>query len=53
MKPLMPLLGDMEKIKTTLKQFVRDWSDAGRHERDQCYDPVIREIQDRFPPDNW
>ena len=52
-KPLMPLMSDMDKIKTTLKQFVRDWSDAGRPEREVCYNPVLEEIKSRFPPDKW
>ncbi|PIK52150.1 putative UPF0586 protein C9orf41-like, partial [Apostichopus japonicus] len=40
---------DMEKVKTTLKQFVRDWSVDGKIERDACYSPIIREIEDLFP----
>ncbi|XP_064595924.1 carnosine N-methyltransferase-like [Liolophura sinensis] len=40
---------DMDKVKTTLKQFSRDWSDAGKAERSACYDPVIAEICQRFP----
>ena len=39
---------DMDKVKTTLKQFVRDWSLEGQAERDTCYKPVIEEIQARF-----
>ncbi|RMX61106.1 carnosine N-methyltransferase-like [Pocillopora verrucosa] len=45
-----PISGfDMEKVTTTLKQFVRDWSDEGRAERDACYKPIIEEIQRLFP----
>ncbi|KAJ8036238.1 Carnosine N-methyltransferase [Holothuria leucospilota] len=40
---------DMEKVKTTLKQFVRDWSSEGKAERDACYSPIIREIEELFP----
>lgn len=40
---------DMDKVKSTLKQFVRDWSSEGQKERDSCYLPVIEEIQRRFP----
>lgn len=43
----------MDRVKTTLKQFVRDWSESGRSERAACYDPVIREIRRRFPPQMW
>ena len=44
---------DMDKVKTTVKQFVRDWSDDGKHERDACYKPVLDEIEELFPPDRW
>ncbi|XP_052826104.1 carnosine N-methyltransferase-like isoform X1 [Octopus bimaculoides] len=45
-----PTSYDMDRVKTTLKQFVRDWSESGRSERSACYDPVIKEIRRRFPP---
>ncbi|KAK3094979.1 hypothetical protein FSP39_008676 [Pinctada imbricata] len=48
-KQLPPTNFDMDKIKTTLKQFVRDWSDVGEEERKTCYNPVIAEVKDRFP----
>ncbi|ESO06597.1 hypothetical protein HELRODRAFT_64289 [Helobdella robusta] len=35
---------DMDKVKSTLKQFMRDWSSDGQAERDACYKPVIDEI---------
>lgn len=44
---------DMDKVKTTLRQFVRDWSEAGAEERARCYTPVINEIKKHFPPDQW
>lgn len=47
---MLPLVSDMEKVKTTLKQFVRDWSSAGHAERKACYEPVIAEVMNRFPP---
>jgi hypothetical protein len=40
---------DMDKVKTTLKQFVRDWSQDGEQERLVCYTPIIDEIKRRFP----
>ena len=58
----------MEKVKTTIKQFYRDWSaEVGCHdnqntlssviqgqaERDSCYKPIIDEIKKRFPPTKW
>ncbi|KAK7172980.1 hypothetical protein R3I93_002948 [Phoxinus phoxinus] len=42
---------DMDKLKSTIKQFVRDWSAAGQAERDSCYKPIIQEMQRLFPPD--
>ncbi|XP_054630828.1 carnosine N-methyltransferase [Dunckerocampus dactyliophorus] len=44
---------DMDKLKSTIKQFVRDWSEAGQAERDSCYQPIIREIQRLFPSDQY
>ena len=44
---------DMDKVKTTIKQFVRDWSADGKHEREACYKPVLDEIEELFPPDRW
>jgi carnosine N-methyltransferase len=43
----------MEKVRTTLKQVVRDWSDEGHAERNACYQPVIDEIARRFPQHEW
>ncbi|XP_033947327.1 carnosine N-methyltransferase isoform X2 [Pseudochaenichthys georgianus] len=42
---------DMDKLKCTIKQFVRDWSETGRKERETCYKPIIQEIQKIFPSD--
>lgn len=42
---------DEHAVKTavTLTQFVRDWSKEGAPEREQCYGPMIRAIEDFFP----
>ncbi|KAI8356122.1 N2227-like protein-domain-containing protein [Choanephora cucurbitarum] len=40
--PVTPM--DMDKVKSTLKQFVRDWSAEGEHERKVTYDPIIQEL---------
>ncbi|CAM4920400.1 unnamed protein product [Rotaria socialis] len=40
---------DMDKVKTTIKQFVRDWSTDGEQERLVCYAPIIEEVKKRFP----
>ncbi|XP_067002964.1 carnosine N-methyltransferase isoform X2 [Anabrus simplex] len=50
MSPL-PAVSDLEKVQATLKQFVRDWSEEGAHERNSCYQPIIEEIITNFPPD--
>lgn len=31
---------DMDKLRSTLKQFVRDWSEEGKEERETCYTPM-------------
>ena len=35
---------DLEKARSTLKQFYRDWSEEGSDERASCYDPVIKAL---------
>ncbi|XP_077105145.1 carnosine N-methyltransferase [Ranitomeya variabilis] len=42
---------DMDKLKSTIKQFVRDWSEEGKSEREACYQPIINEILKFFPKD--
>lgn len=41
---------DIEKVQVTLKQIARDWSADGELEREQCYKPIIDEIQRHFDP---
>ena len=41
----------MEKVLTTIKQFVRDWSDEGEEEREICYKPIVDEIRNLYPAD--
>nr|XP_033782681.1 carnosine N-methyltransferase isoform X2 [Geotrypetes seraphini] len=40
---------DMDKLKSTIKQFIRDWSEDGKAERDSCYQPIINEVKKYFP----
>lgn len=40
---------DMDKLRSTLKQFVRDWSAEGAVERDQCYKPLIDALVAYYP----
>ena len=39
---------DIEKVHSTLKSYVRDWSSEGKVERDQCYKPIMEEIERIF-----
>ncbi|KAI9313718.1 N2227-like protein-domain-containing protein [Dichotomocladium elegans] len=40
--PVTPM--DMDKVQSTLKQFVRDWSEEGKAERDATYGPILEEL---------
>ncbi|KAJ3162043.1 hypothetical protein HDU86_005741 [Geranomyces michiganensis] len=39
---------DMDKVKSTLRQFARDWSEEGCTERSTTYEPMIAELEARF-----
>lgn len=39
---------DMNKARTTIRQFYRDWSAEGKDERGACYEPVIQDIAQEF-----
>ncbi|KAG5459108.1 MAG: N2227-like protein-domain-containing protein, partial [Olpidium bornovanus] len=39
---------DFDKVRSTLKQFVRDWSDVGKPERLAAYGPILRELEEWF-----
>lgn len=40
---------DVDKVRSTLKQIARDWSEEGAEERDACYGPILEELSRRFP----
>ena len=40
---------DIEKLQSTLKQFVRDWSEVGKEERDMSYAPILQELDRLYP----
>ncbi|KAL0490037.1 carnosine N-methyltransferase [Acrasis kona] len=42
---------DIEKVHSTLKQFVRDWSEEGSYEREKCYGPIIAELENIYAQD--
>ncbi|KAG1241034.1 hypothetical protein G6F68_017082 [Rhizopus microsporus] len=44
--PVSPM--DMDKVKTTLKQFVRDWAKEGENERKLTYEPLIRDLNEIY-----
>ncbi|CAE7157914.1 unnamed protein product [Rhizoctonia solani] len=39
---------DMDKVRSTLKQFVRDWGVEGKVERDACYGPMLDALCEHF-----
>ncbi|GFS19278.1 carnosine N-methyltransferase [Elysia marginata] len=43
-----PTSEEMDKVKTTLRQIVRDWSEDGRAEREACYQPVMHAVLTRL-----
>ncbi|XP_048002400.1 carnosine N-methyltransferase-like [Leguminivora glycinivorella] len=44
---------DVDKVVSVLKNIVRDWSALGAAERDQCYKPILEEMEERFPLDEY
>lgn len=36
---------DIDKARSTIRQFYRDWSAAGATERNACFDPVFRAVE--------
>ena len=39
---------DMNKVRTTINQLYRDWSVDGANERDACYKPVLKDVEELF-----
>ena len=48
MKPEAVRRIDIEKMRSTLKSLNREWSESGKEERDQCFEPIIAEVNDYF-----
>jgi carnosine N-methyltransferase len=42
---------EMEKVRSVLRQMVRDWSEEGASERRNSYDRIISTLQELFPRD--
>jgi hypothetical protein len=43
------LAHNVERVYTTLKQIVRDWTAEGQSERDSCYGLIISELKNLYP----
>ncbi|GAA6038143.1 hypothetical protein JCM8097_005756 [Rhodosporidiobolus ruineniae] len=43
-----PTEADHERLRSTLRQCVRDWSEGGKHEREATYTPILEALQSRF-----
>ncbi|CAM1510034.1 Fc.00g003690.m01.CDS01 [Cosmosporella sp. VM-42] len=37
---------DIDKARSTIRQFYRDWTEAGAKERELCYGPIMRAMED-------
>lgn len=44
-----PTSGDHERLRSTLRQLVRDWSDEGTAEREAVYTPILQALDDHYP----
>lgn len=40
---------DLDKVKSTLRQCIRDWSEVGRSEREMCYKPILDTLAKTYP----
>ncbi|CRG99835.1 N2227-like protein, putative [Plasmodium relictum] len=43
------LIQNMSKVRSTLRQFVRDWSYEGKNERENAYGPILRSLDKYLP----
>ncbi|KAJ0259907.1 S-adenosyl-L-methionine-dependent methyltransferases superfamily protein [Hirschfeldia incana] len=44
----VPLV-DVDKVRCIIRNIVRDWAAEGQKERDQCYKPILDELDSLFP----
>lgn len=44
----VPLV-DVDKVRCVIRNIVRDWAVEGRTEREQCYKPILEELEIQFP----
>jgi carnosine N-methyltransferase len=43
----------MDKVHTTLRMFMRDWSREGSPERQEAYEPILTAIREYVPIKDW
>ncbi|CAA0822878.1 S-adenosyl-L-methionine-dependent methyltransferases superfamily protein [Striga hermonthica] len=44
----VPLV-DVDKVRCIIRNIVRDWASEGQRERDECYKPILNELERLFP----
>ncbi|GFQ03674.1 upf0586 protein c9orf41 homolog [Phtheirospermum japonicum] len=44
----VPLV-DVDKVRCIIRNIVRDWALEGQRERDECYKPILNELERLFP----
>ncbi|CAL1385749.1 unnamed protein product [Linum trigynum] len=44
----VPLV-DVDKVRCIVRNIVRDWAAEGQKERDECYKPILEELDSQFP----
>ncbi|KAL8528982.1 hypothetical protein ACS0TY_006447 [Phlomoides rotata] len=44
----VPLV-DVDKVRCIIRNIVRDWAAEGQRERDECYKPILEELEHLFP----
>ncbi|KAH6807881.1 S-adenosyl-L-methionine-dependent methyltransferases superfamily protein [Perilla frutescens var. frutescens] len=44
----VPLV-DVDKVRCIIRNIVRDWAAEGQRERDECYRPILKELDRLFP----
>jgi len=37
---------EMDKLRSTLRQLHRDWSEEGKEERDKAYSPILQVLEE-------
>lgn len=40
---------NISKARSTIRQFSREWSSYGKDEREECFEPIKRELRKYFP----